>query len=119
MIDLWVEMVAKDSGRVRTFKGHLVRGALLNLIKNIDSDLAQKLHQPHQPRPYSVTPATPVAHQKTIRENLWWIKPGEHAEFHVGLLQDNIGEKILQKILENQQEIKLGETPFTPVSMGV
>jgi len=111
MIDLWVEMVAKDSGRIRIFTGHLVRGALLNLIKNIDQDLAQKLHQPHQPRPYSVTPATPVAHPKTIRENLWWIKPGEHVKSHIGLLQDNIGEKILQKILENQQEISLEKRP--------
>jgi CRISPR-associated endoribonuclease Cas6 len=115
MIDLWIDMVATDSGRVRTFTGHLVRGALLNLIKNVDPELAQKLHEPHQQRPYSVTPATPVAHPRNIHENLWWIQAGEHVRFHAGFLQDHIGEKAFQKILEDRQEIKFGETPFTPV----
>nr|MDO8080485.1 CRISPR system precrRNA processing endoribonuclease RAMP protein Cas6 [Candidatus Freyarchaeota archaeon] len=112
-------MVATDSGRVKPFTGHLIRGALLNLIKNADPDLAQKLHEPHQQRPYSVTPATPVAHQRTIRENLWWIQPGEHVRFHAGFLQDHVGEKAFQKILEGRPEIKLAETPFTPVRIEV
>nr|MDO8081299.1 CRISPR system precrRNA processing endoribonuclease RAMP protein Cas6 [Candidatus Freyarchaeota archaeon] len=115
MIDLWIEMVATDSGRVKPFTGHLVRGALLSILKNADPDLAQKLHEPHESRPYSVTPAVPVAHPKNIRQSLWWIEPGEHVMFHAGFLQNHIGEKTFQKILENRQEIKLGETPFTPV----
>lgn len=117
MIDLWIEMAARDSGRVKPFTGHLVRGALLNLIEKTDPELSRILHEPHQTRPYSITPATPVAHQKTIRENLWWIKPQEHVEFHIGLLQEQTEEKILQGILENMQEIKLGETPFTPTKI--
>jgi CRISPR-associated endoribonuclease Cas6 len=108
-------MVANDSGRLKTFTGHLVRGALLTLIRNVDPELAESLHEPHQPRPYSVTPATPVGQPMSIRENLWWIKPGDHVRFHAGFLQDHIGEKAFQKILEGRQEIKLGETPFIPV----
>ena len=105
-------MVAADSGRVKPFTGHLVRGALLKLIKGADPELARMLHEPHQPRPYSVTPALPVNHRRTIRENLWWIKPGEQVRFHVGFLQDHIGEKTLRGILESTPQIKLGETPF-------
>ncbi|MGQ9721243.1 MAG: CRISPR system precrRNA processing endoribonuclease RAMP protein Cas6 [Candidatus Jordarchaeum sp.] len=115
LIDLWIEMVATDSGRVKPFTGHLVRGTLLALIRNADPELAQRLHEPHQQRPYSVTPAKPVAQPMSIRENLWWIRPGDHVRFHAGFLQDHIGEKTFQKILESRPEIKLGETPFTPV----
>lgn len=112
-------MAATDSGRFKPFTGHLVRGALLNLIRNADPDLAQKLHEPHESRPYSITPAVPVAHPRVIRENLWWIQPGELVRFHAGFLQDHVGEKTFQKILENRQEIKLGETPFTPVKIAL
>ncbi len=114
VIDLWIEMVATDSGRLKTFTGHLVRGALLSLIRNVDPELAESLHEPHQPRPYSVSPATPVGQPMSVRENLWWIKPGDRVRFHAGFLQDHIGEKAFQKILEGGQEIKLGEIPFTP-----
>jgi CRISPR-associated endoribonuclease Cas6 len=110
-------MVATDSGRANPFTGHLVRGALLNLLKNVDPDLAQGLHEPHRSRPYSVTPVTQLARRRVIRQNLWWIQPGDQVKFHAGFLQDHIGEKTLQKILEGRPEIKLGEIPFTLVKI--
>jgi len=93
------------------FTGPQVRGFFLNLIKDINEELASKLHNPGKPAPYSIKPISEVRYvKKSDREIYNYILKEENIEegkivsFSISLLSkevQNYWYQILEKILYN------------------
>jgi len=50
------EMYAEKEIALQRFTGYISRGLLLTMLRRVDPRLAQRVHEPQRPKPYSVTP---------------------------------------------------------------
>lgn len=113
-VGLVVRVSALNSGGIRRFSGHLVRGGLLSFFSRVDPELASELHTPNQLRPYSVSPAFPVGEGR-VHGGLFHVRAGDKFQFRLGFLVDAIGEKLLEHLFDFQ--VKLGEVEFSLVEI--
>ncbi len=109
--------VASSSGQVNYFTGHLIRGALLNLISRNNEGLVSELHDGRGRRPYSVAPVR-LPYRADQRDLLWVVQPGQRIVFRVCGLRQEVNSSILNGILANRSGgIRLGETPMEIVEV--
>lgn len=93
------------------FTGPQVRGFFMNLIKDINEELANRLHNPGKPTPYSIKPISDVIYlKKSHKETYKYIlkeedmQEGKTVTFSISLLSKEIQNywyQILEKILYN------------------
>lgn len=115
-LGLVVKVYALNSGGVKRFSGHLVRGGLLGFFSRVDPDLAGALHAPDQLRPYSVSPIFPLG-EKRIHGDLLHVKTGDEFQFRLGFLVDDIGKRLLERLFD--LKVKLGEVEFSLVEVNL
>lgn len=113
-LGLVVKVSALNSGGIRRFSGHLVRGGLLSFFAKVDPELADALHAPNQLRPYSVSPAFPVGKGRA-QGDLFYVRAGDEFWFRLGFLLDEVGEKLLEHLFDFK--VKLGEVDFSLVEV--
>ncbi|MHA1634519.1 MAG: hypothetical protein ACTSUZ_08190, partial [Candidatus Thorarchaeota archaeon] len=105
-----LDIIPVEEGRVNYFTGHLIRGAFLNFLSEIDADLVTTLHSNTGMRPYSIQPVC-FPFKGDQRNALWEFWPGERRVFRICSLSHEVNRALLQAVFKTQGTmIKIGET---------
>ncbi|MHA2034125.1 MAG: CRISPR-associated endoribonuclease Cas6 [Candidatus Thorarchaeota archaeon] len=111
-----IDAVPMEKGRVNSFTGHLIRGALLRMISNRDPELVSLLHDGKNVRPYSVAPVR-MSRRRDQRDLLWEIRPGRRLRFRVCSLARDVSRRIIEGLLTTGwEDLKIGETHLRVVA---
>ena len=90
------------------FTGHLVRGFVLRLIKEVNPDISDILHQGNNIRPYSVsTIYNPNGHLPRMSQGALNLNPSHSVAFRFSTINQDINQALVQGILS------LSNTPIT------
>jgi len=104
-----------------SFTGQLIRGAILQIIKESDEILSEKLHEGNKIRPYSVSPLRLIDKEisRTKRGEII-IEKDSTLRFRLGILMNELAERIV-KITLQKEEMKfyLAEGEFKVINLDV
>lgn len=110
LLKVELDILPIENGRVNYFTGHLIRGAFLKLLSEVDSDIVEALHSSTTLRPYSIQPVR-FPFKGDQRSALWEFYPGEKRVFRINSLSKDVNTSLLKAIFSTQgSTIKIGET---------
>lgn len=110
LLRIELDIMPIENGRVNYFTGHLIRGAFLKLLSDVDSSLVDSLHSDIKLRPYSIQPVR-FPFKGDQRTALWEFYPGEKRVFRINNLSKDVNASLLKAIFSTQgSTIKIGET---------
>jgi len=121
MINFEFILKAKGNCLLPSFTGHLIRGAILQSIKEFDNELSEKLHLGNEMRPYSVSPLVPYNKQikRTIRGEII-SEENSTFRFRLGILTQDLAERMVKLTLHSDEmKLQLAEGEFSVVSIEI
>ena len=112
---------AKTNCLLPSFTGHLIRGSILQTIKNFDEQLAEKLHEGNKIRPYSLSPLIPYDSElnRTKRGEII-VEEGLTLKFRLGILTEELAERMVKITLHSDEmKLQLAEGEFKVASIEI
>ncbi|MBN1329964.1 MAG: CRISPR-associated endoribonuclease Cas6 [Candidatus Heimdallarchaeota archaeon] len=112
---------AKTKCLLPSFTGQLVRGAILQTIKEFDSTLSEMLHEGNEMRPYSVSPLIPYDKQlNRSRRREIILEEESTLKFRLGILTRDLVERMVKLTLRSDEmKLQLAEGEFRVVSIEI
>ena len=104
-----------------SFTGHLIRGAILQEIKNFDNELSEKLHEGNKIRPYSLSPLIPYDKRlnRTKRGEII-VEEDSTLKFRLGILTQELAERMVKITLRSDEmKLQLAEGEFKVASIEI
>ncbi|MHA1502683.1 MAG: CRISPR-associated endoribonuclease Cas6 [Candidatus Heimdallarchaeota archaeon] len=112
---------AKNDGLLPPFTGHLLRGAILKLIKEHDEELSEKLHEGNKIRPYCLSPLYSKNNRMNrTRRGEIITKDNKLMKFRFGILTEELAERMVKiTLLKDQKTLELANNEFKIVSIEI
>ncbi|TXT53665.1 MAG: hypothetical protein BAJATHORv1_130005 [Candidatus Thorarchaeota archaeon] len=108
LLSIEFEIIPVEKGRVNYFTGHLIRGAFLSMLAEIDESLVNRLHNGAGMRPYSVAPIR-FPYRGDQRSKLWELKPGRKRYFRLSSLSPEVNTSLLKAVMKSSgRTIQIG-----------
>ncbi|MHA1124630.1 MAG: CRISPR-associated endoribonuclease Cas6 [Candidatus Heimdallarchaeota archaeon] len=111
----------KEEGILPAFTGPLIRGSILNAIKQFDLELSDRLHESNYLRPYSISPL--IAFQsktKRTRRGEIIIEKESIYKFRLGLLTNELAERMVKLTLQKDlMVLKLANIDFKVITIEI
>ncbi len=112
---------ARTNCLLPSFTGQLIRGAILQTIKNFDSEFADKMHVGNKIRPYGLSPLIPFDKRlKRTRRGEIIVEDGLSLKFRLGILTQKLAERMVKISLQKDEiKLQLAEGEFNVVSIEI
>jgi CRISPR-associated endoribonuclease Cas6 len=98
------------------FTGHVSRGLLLHIVRQVDPSASGLLHELNVAKPYSVTPSS--FRSRTRNEKGYVLDPQFPCRVRFGFLKDEYATVILS-FFQRKNSVLVFDTPFRIASMSV
>lgn len=110
LLNIEFDITPSEKGRVNKFTGHLIRGAFLNLLKQVDPDVVNRLHDGRSMRPYSIAPVR-FSREARMSKHLWRLRPGQKLTFRLSSLSKEVNTSLLEAVMKLSNEpVRIGYT---------
>ncbi|MBC7129856.1 CRISPR-associated endoribonuclease Cas6 [Candidatus Bathyarchaeota archaeon] len=113
-VEVCLEMYAERSLVLPFFTGHVSRGLLLHVLREVDPSLAYDLHREDEPKPYSVTPLRFRSAGRV--EAGYVVDAGSPVRVWFRFLRDELAEKFM-KYFYNRQSVLIYDVFFNVASL--
>ncbi|MBS7637132.1 CRISPR-associated endoribonuclease Cas6 [Candidatus Bathyarchaeota archaeon] len=115
-VEVGLELYGEKGVVLPFFTGHVARGLLLHMVRQIDPSAALVLHQLNVSKPYSVTP---LRFRRVSRvEDGFVLDPAHPCHVSFRFLNDDLTGYLLQ-FFERQNSIMIFDTVFRIVSLSI
>lgn len=107
--ELEFEMYGEKEITLPKFTGYITRGLLLTMLRRADPRIAQRLHEPQTPKPYSVTPL--MFKSKSRTPDGYFLDPTYTCQVHFSLLEEGHVRRLIEYFAK-RGEVLIFDTTF-------
>ena len=115
-VDVGLELYGEKSVVLPFFSGHVARGLLLHVVRQVDPSAANILHELDVSKPYSVTPLR--FHSVLRVENGFVLDPAYPCRVGFRFLRDDLAGYVL-RFFEKQNSVMIFDTIFRIASLSI
>jgi CRISPR-associated endoribonuclease Cas6 len=114
--EIGLEMYAEKEVLLPTFTGHISRGLLLHILKELDPSISQQLHEPNIVKPYSLTPLQ--FKSKERKDDKYVLDPSYPCRVRFRLLKDDYARYVIDYFSKRNTVIII-DTIFRTASLAI